>query len=128
VQPVKENVPVRILIGTDQDWSLLPRLKNTLSDALHHFGINGFSPFYRDVNLVDRDVFWLAHDHHAKAGDARRLVHLFDLTLLNELAAGGAETSNRRHSILTANGERIKATEPLSLLDRHRSERQNCVG
>jgi hypothetical protein len=53
VQSVKENVPVLILIGTDQYWSLLARLKNALSDAFHHLGINGFSPFHRDINSVD---------------------------------------------------------------------------
>jgi hypothetical protein len=53
VQPVKQNVSVLILIGTDQYWRLLARLENALSDAFHHCGIKGFSPLYRDVNSVD---------------------------------------------------------------------------
>ncbi len=53
VQPVKENVPVLILIGADQYGSLLARLKNTLSDAFHQLGIKAFAPFHRDINLLD---------------------------------------------------------------------------
>ena len=53
VQPVKENVPVLILIGADQYWSLLARLKNALSDAFHHLGVKTLAPFHRDVNSVD---------------------------------------------------------------------------
>jgi hypothetical protein len=53
VQPVKKNVPVLILIGADQYWSLLAHLKNALSDALHHLGIMSPSPFCWDVNSVD---------------------------------------------------------------------------
>jgi hypothetical protein len=53
VQPVEKNVPVLILIGADQYWDLLARLKNALSDALHRLGINGLSPFHRDMNSVD---------------------------------------------------------------------------
>ncbi len=68
MQPVKENVPVLILIGADQYWRLLARFENALSDAFHHLGIKGPSPYRRHVNSVDCDVFWLAHDDHAKAG------------------------------------------------------------
>ena len=53
MQSVKQNVPVLILIGTDQYWRLLAHLENALSDAFHHCGIKGFSPLYRDVNSVD---------------------------------------------------------------------------
>jgi hypothetical protein len=53
MQAVQENVPVLILIGADQYWRLLARLKNALGDAFHHLGIKGPSPFRRDVNLVD---------------------------------------------------------------------------
>jgi hypothetical protein len=71
VQPVEKNVPVLILIRADQYWSLLVHFQNALSDAFHHLCINGLSPFHRDVNSVDWDVFWLAHDDRAKAGNAK---------------------------------------------------------
>ncbi len=53
VQPVKENVPMLILIGPDQYRRLLARLKNTLSNAFHQLGIKAFAPFHRDMNLID---------------------------------------------------------------------------
>ena len=68
VQPVEKNEPP-IFIAADQDWSLLTHLKDALSDAFHHYGINAPSPFNRNVNLVDWDVFWLAHDCRIKAGN-----------------------------------------------------------
>jgi hypothetical protein len=68
VQPVEKNVRP-ILIATDQDWSLLTHLEDALSDAIHHYGIKAPSPFNRNINLVDWDVFWLAHDCRIKAGN-----------------------------------------------------------
>ena len=66
VQPVEKN-ELPILIAADQDWSLLTHLEDALSDAFHHYGIKTPSPFNRNVNLVDWDVFWLAHDCRIKA-------------------------------------------------------------
>jgi hypothetical protein len=86
VQPVKQNVPVLILVGADRYWSLLTRIENALSDPFHHLGIKGLSPLYRDVNSVDCDLFWFAHGDHTKQ-----------------------DTRNR--SILTANERRFKATK-----------------
>ena len=60
-----------ILIGADQNWSLLAYLENALGDASYRFGIKVPSPFYRDVDSVDRNRFWFAHDDHAKARTAR---------------------------------------------------------
>ena len=68
VQPVEKN-ELPILIAADQDWSLLTHLEDALSDAFHRYGIKALSPFDRNVNLVDWDVLWLAHDCRIKAGN-----------------------------------------------------------
>jgi hypothetical protein len=60
----KNELP--ILIGADRNWSLLTHLQDALSDAFHQFGIKALSPFNRNVNSVDWDVFWLAHDDGSK--------------------------------------------------------------
>jgi hypothetical protein len=53
VQPVKKNVPMLILIGADRYRSLLAHLKNAFGDLFHHLGVNGPSPFCRNVNSID---------------------------------------------------------------------------
>src|SRR5262249_34956007 len=61
VEPIEKH-EVPILIPSDQDWRLLTHLEDALRNASDQFGLKGLSPFNGNVNLVDWDVFWLAHD------------------------------------------------------------------